>query len=49
MVARSVLFRLSPLLSNARATSSVGARRAAQHARGYATTDSEHAVSDMAL
>ena len=48
MVARSALSRLAPTLSNARATSSVGARRAMQAARGYATADSEHSVRDLA-
>ena len=45
MVARSALSRLAPLLSNPLA---VGARRATQHARRYATADTEHTVSDMA-
>lgn len=49
MVARSALSRLAPALVNARATSSVGSRRALQAAhRGYATADSEHTVSIIA-
>jgi pyruvate dehydrogenase E1 component beta subunit len=44
MVARSALSRLAPVLSNARATSSIGAKRAIQAARGYATADNEHSV-----
>ena len=47
MVARSALSRLAPLLSNARATSSVGTRRALQATRAYATAESEHTVCVM--
>lgn len=47
MVARSAFSRLAPLLSNVRAAPSVGAKRAMQAAREYATADSEHIVCEM--